>query len=64
MKKAKEELTTASHKIAEEMYKESAAGAEAGQQAEAGAAGAEEEPKEKEDVVEAEFEEVDKDKNE
>jgi molecular chaperone DnaK len=57
------ELTTASHKIAEEMYKASQA---EGAQQQAGAApppGEEgEEQKAKEDVVDAEFEEVDKDK--
>lgn len=57
LKKAVEELTTASHKIAEEMYKAGAAGGAE----QAGAAGAEEQ-KEKEDVVDAEFEETDKDK--
>ncbi len=62
LKKAVEELSTASHKIAEEMYKAGAADAGAEQTAE-GAAGAEEE-KEKEDVVEAEFEDADKDKKE
>lgn len=61
LKKAIEELTTASHKIAEEMYKAGAAGAGA---AGAQQAGAEETQKEKEDVVEAEFEDVDKDKKE
>ena len=56
LRKAIEELTTASHKIAEEMYKSQ--GAEA-QQAGAGTSeGAQQ--KEKEDVVEAEFEETDK----
>ena len=61
LKKAIEELTTASHKIAEEMYKAGAAGA----QQEAGEQAAPEEPqKEKEDVVDAEFEEADKDKKE
>ncbi len=60
LKKAVEELTTASHKIAEEMYK---AGADAGQTAE-GAAESEEAQKDKEDVVEAEFEDADKDKKE
>ena len=61
LKKAIEELTTASHKIAEEMYKSGAAGA----QQEAGEQAAPEEPqKEKEDVVDAEFEEADKDKKE
>ncbi len=61
LKKAIEELTTASHKIAEEMYKAGAADA----QQEAGGEAAPEEPqKEKEDVVDAEFEEADKDKKE
>ncbi|MEW6602637.1 MAG: Hsp70 family protein, partial [Nitrospirota bacterium] len=60
LKKAIEELTTASHKIAEEMYKAgAAAGGAAGQQHDTGEA-----QKEKEDVVEAEFEDVDKDKKE
>ncbi len=64
LKKANEELTTASHKIAEEMYKANGAGEEAQPQegADAADADAEEEPKDKEDVVDAEFEEVDKDK--
>jgi molecular chaperone DnaK len=62
LKKAVEELTTASHKIAEEMYKAGAAGAGAAG-AQQGTAG-EEAQKEKEDVVEAEFEDVDKDKKE
>ncbi|RJQ14687.1 MAG: molecular chaperone DnaK [Nitrospiraceae bacterium] len=59
LKKATEALTTASHKIAEEMYKSQGAGA---QQAEAGAGAAASDggQKEKEDVVEAEFEETDK----
>ena len=61
LKKAVEELTSASHKIAEEMYKAGAAGEGAEQQA---GAGAEEAQKDKEDVVEAEFEETDKDKKE
>jgi molecular chaperone DnaK len=63
LKKAIEELTTASHKIAEEMYKDGAAGAGPAdtQQPEGGA---EEEPKDKEDVVEAEFEESDQEKKE
>jgi len=56
LKKANEELTTASYKIAEEMYKSGAAGAQQQGGAEA--------QKEKEDVVEAEFEETDKDKKE
>ncbi|UCD36434.1 MAG: molecular chaperone DnaK [Nitrospiraceae bacterium] len=62
LKKAIEELTAASHKIAEEMYKAGAAGA--GPEAGAGPAGAEEPPKEKEDVVEAEFEDADQEKKE
>ncbi len=60
LKKAVEELTTASHKIAEEMYKEGAAGAEGAEQSAEGT----DEDKEKEDVVEAEFEDTDKDKKE
>ena len=63
MKKAVEELTTASHKLAEEIYKSGTAGAEGAQQTGPEAeAGAGEEEKDKEDVVEAEFEEIDKDK--
>jgi molecular chaperone DnaK len=62
LKKAIEELTTASHKIAEEMYKAGAAGAEGAQQASEEAAASDEDQKEKEDVVEAEFEESDKEK--
>jgi molecular chaperone DnaK len=62
LKKAIEELTTASHKIAEEMYKSGAAGTGTEQ---AGAeAGTEEDQKDKEDVVEAEFEDADQDKKE
>ncbi len=56
LRKAIEELTTASHKIAEEMYKAGAAGAQQPPPSE------EQPQKEKEDVIEAEFEEVDKDK--
>jgi molecular chaperone DnaK len=56
VRKAIEELASASHKIAEQMYK---AGA---QQAGASSTSGEQPQKEKEDVVEAEFEEVDKDK--
>ncbi|MBI5409886.1 MAG: molecular chaperone DnaK [Nitrospirae bacterium] len=56
LRKAIDELTTASHKIAEEMYKAGAAGA----QQQAGAGASEGVKKEKEDVVEAEFEETDK----
>lgn len=64
LKKAVEELTTASHKIAEEMYKAGGAGAADAQQTTGEAGGTEEEQKEKEDVVEAEFEEADKEKKE
>jgi molecular chaperone DnaK len=56
LKKATDELTTASHKIAEEMYKSK--GADAQQAGSGTAEGAQQ--KEKEDVVEAEFEETDK----
>jgi molecular chaperone DnaK len=55
------ELSTASHKLAEHMYQ--ATGAEA-QAQQAGGETAGEEKSEKEDVVEAEFEEPDKDKKE
>ncbi len=61
LKKAIEELTTASHKIAEEMYK---AGAGARQAAAGAETASQEPPKDKDDVVEAEFEDVDKDKKE
>jgi molecular chaperone DnaK len=65
IKNAIQELSTVSHKLAEEMYKKAAAqpGGAAGAGSEAGAgpeAGAESKPKE--DVVDADFEEVDKDK--
>ena len=63
LKKAVEELTTASHKIAEEMYKTGETGAEA-QQPGAETGETEEAPKDKEDVVEAEFEESDQEKKE
>ncbi len=63
LKKAVEELTAVSHKIAEEMYKAGAGAADAGQSA-ADAGTGEEAPKEKEDVVEAEFEDEDKEKKE
>ncbi|UCF87043.1 MAG: molecular chaperone DnaK [Nitrospiraceae bacterium] len=56
------ELSTASHKLAEHMYQ--ATGAEAQAQQQAGGETAGEEKSEKEDVVEAEFEEPDKDKKE
>jgi molecular chaperone DnaK len=58
---ATQSLTTASHKLAEEMYKKASASSATG----AGAAAAEESPngaKTDEKVVDAEFEEVDKDK--
>jgi len=72
IKSAVQELSTVSHKLAEEMYKKASAqageGGEGGQ-GEGSAAGGEEEgpkpkpkPKPKEDVVDADFEEVDKDK--
>ena len=66
IKGAIQELNTVSHKLAEEMYKKASA-QQAGGGAEAGAghgAGAEpgSEGKPKEDVVDADFEEVDKDK--
>ena len=65
IRNAIQELSTVSHKLAEEMYKKAAAqpGGAAGGGSEAGAgpeAGAESKPKE--DVVDADFEEVDKDK--
>jgi len=59
VRKAIEELTTASHKIAEQMYK---TGATSGAQAGTSSTSGEQAQKEKEDVVEAEFEEADKDK--
>jgi len=59
LKKAVEELTTASHKMAEEMYKAGQGGA--GQTA-GGQAGQEETQTDKEDVVEAEFEDTDQEK--
>ena len=59
LRKAIEELSSASHKFAEHIYKSSAAGAKQGATAEH----AEEKPHtEKEEFVEAEFEDVDKDK--
>lgn len=59
IRKAIEELSSASHKFAEHIYKSSAAGAKQAGTAER----AEEKPHtEKEDFVEAEFEDVDKDK--
>lgn len=60
IKTAVEELTKASHKIAEHVYKAAQAGAAAGEQQADGAAGAKKSPEE--EVVEAEFEDVDKKK--
>lgn len=57
---ATQTLMTASHKLAEEMYKKAAASA--GPQAGASATGGTSEAKPDEKVVDAEFEEVDKDK--
>jgi len=65
IKSAIEKLTRASHKLAEHVYK--ATGAQAGAGAATGAAGTQQETGAKgqeEEVVEAEFEEVDKDKKE
>jgi molecular chaperone DnaK len=53
-------LTTASHKLAEEMYKKASASTAAGGTTEGGAGNGETKTDEK--VVDAEFEEVDKDK--
>ncbi|MBM4123008.1 MAG: molecular chaperone DnaK [Nitrospira sp.] len=55
-------LTTASHKLAEEMYKKASASAGPGASAEADAQGNGGSTKTDEKVVDAEFEEVDKDK--
>ncbi|HEV8327487.1 MAG TPA: molecular chaperone DnaK [Nitrospiraceae bacterium] len=55
-------LTTASHKLAEEMYKKASASAAAGTGADAGGGTGTGETKTDEKVVDAEFEEVDKDK--
>jgi len=64
IKRAIQELSTVSHKLAEEMYKkataQTAGGGEAGGAGESAGGGKEE--KAKEGVVDAEFEEVDKDK--
>ncbi len=57
---ATQTLMTASHKLAEEMYKKAAASA--GPQPDASATGSTSETKSDEKVVDAEFEEVDKDK--
>jgi molecular chaperone DnaK len=59
IQKAITELSSASHKLAEHMYKAASAGA----QQKGGPPPSEEEKPQKEDVVEAEFEEVDKSKN-
>ncbi len=64
LKKAVEELTQASHKLAEEIYKTNAAGAEqAGAQPGGGQTASSEGGAEKEDVVEAEFEETEEKKD-
>ena len=59
---ATQTLTTASHKLAEEMYKKASASAAAGNGADTGGATGTGETKTDEKVVDAEFEEVDKDK--
>ena len=59
---ATQTLTTASHKLAEEMYKKASATAAAGNSADAGGGTGAGETKTDEKVVDAEFEEVDKDK--
>ena len=59
---ATQTLTTASHKLAEEMYKKASASAAAGNGADAGGGTGTGETKTEEKVVDAEFEEVDKDK--
>ncbi len=59
LRKAIEELSSASHKLAEHIYKTTSASAK-----QDGGASPSEEKSQKEDVVEAEFEEVDKDKKE
>ena len=63
IKAAQEELTQASHKLAEAMYarvakEQQAAGADGDGQAGAGAAGGNSKPQDKENVVDADFEEV------
>jgi molecular chaperone DnaK len=65
IKSAVQELSTVSHKLAEEMYKKASAQAGPGSEGgpgEGAAGGKEEGAKPKEDVVDADFEEVDKDK--
>jgi molecular chaperone DnaK len=59
---ATQTLTTASHKLAEEMYKKASASTAAGNGADAGGGTGTGETKTEEKVVDAEFEEVDKDK--
>jgi len=61
---ATQALTAASHKLAEEMYKKASAAAGGGADAGASASGdgGASQPKTDEKVVDAEFEEVDKDK--
>lgn len=59
---ATQTLTTASHKLAEEMYKKASASAAAGSDASAEGGTGTGETKTDEKVVDAEFEEVDKDK--
>jgi molecular chaperone DnaK len=59
---ATQTLTTASHKLAEEMYKKASATAAASSGTEAGGGTGAGETKTDEKVVDAEFEEVDKDK--
>ncbi len=59
---ATQTLTTASHKLAEEMYKKASASAGAGTGASSAGTGGGEQAKTDEKVVDAEFEEVDKDK--
>jgi molecular chaperone DnaK len=59
---ATQALTTASHKLAEEMYKKASASAAAGSDASAKGGTGAGETKTDEKVVDAEFEEVDKDK--
>ncbi len=60
IKSAVQELSTVSHKLAEEMYKK--ASAQAGEGGGGAGPSGEKEEKPKEDVVDADFEEVDKDK--
>ncbi len=59
---ATQTLTTASHKLAEEMYKKASAAASAGSGTDAAGGTGAGETKTDEKVVDAEFEEVDKDK--